>query len=390
MKKNRQIYIGILIANSILFCLFSNWFLFLLSISMLVLPVILYFFMNRDIKSTKLKVSMKSGWTVGQKSVLRVELESRHPFIAAGLMDLTLQSENLKFKEKKIYEIHIPISSSNRVFEMEYLPKLCGNVELSCTSAMAYDVLGLIGMDIEKPEKKSVCIYPKKIPLELEKKNDAGSIQEGEQYEKNKKGMDMTDIYDMREYIPGDNIRRVHWKLSSKLDNMVIREGSDTSHYDTILLIDIGLNEAQKEAEKETLSSAFEAAMTVSRNLLAIGIRHCVCTSQENGVSIFELSNEKDFLQMQEEMMQFPLPSQNGMGIYYAISENIENRYTKLIYVTAGEYRQELLKMSGRMDVTVLSIVDGDGEIRMSQDGRCQIIELPVQHINYHAHSILI
>lgn len=105
---------------------------------------------------------------------------------------------------------------------------------------------------------------------------------------------------------------------------------------------------------------------------------------------MFEIANENGYMQMQEEMMQLPLPSQNGMGIYYAISQNVENKYTKLIYVTAGECRQELLKMSGKMDVTVLSVVEGDGEIRMTQDGRCQIIELPVQHINYHLHSISI
>lgn len=390
MKKNRRIYIGILVFNGILFCLFSNWFLLVLFAAMLVLPIILWFLMNRDVKNTEIKILIKNGWIVGQKSVLRVELDSKNPFIAAGLMDLTLQLENFKFKEKKIYEIHIPISSSNRVFEVEYIPRLCGSVELSCTQAMAYDVLGLIGISMQKPEKRAICIYPKKVPIQLKKKNSTGSIRDGEQYEKNKKGMDMTDIYDMREYIPGDNIRRVHWKLSSKIDDMVIREGSDTSHYDTMLLLDIGLQMKEKEIEKEVLSAAFETGMTISKNLLDIGIRHCFCSSQETGVSIFELSDEKGYMQMQEEMMEFPLPSQSGMGIYYAISQNVESRYTKLIYVTAGECRQELLKMSGKIDVTALSIVEGDGEIRMTQDGRCQIIELPIQHINYHAHSILI
>ncbi len=346
--------------------------------------------MNQDIKNTEIEISMKGGWRVGQKSILRVELKTRHGFIAAGLMDLTLQLENFKFKEKKLFEIHLPISSSNRVFEIEYIPKLCGVVELSCTQAMAYDVLGLVGLSIEKPKTKSITIYPKKVAIQLKKKNDTGSIRDGDQYEKNKKGMDMSDIYDMREYIPGDNIRRVHWKLSSKLDNMVIREGSDTSHYDTILLLDIGLNNQEKAYQKELLSSAYETGMAVSRSLLLIGIQHCLCISQQSGVSKFELANESGYLKMQEEMLQIPIPNQNGMGIYYAVSQDIENKYTKLIYVTVGECRQELLKMGGKMDVTVISIAEGDGEIGMTEDGRCQIIELPVEHINYHTHSISI
>ena len=381
---------GILVFNVILFCLFSNWFLLLLSAAMLLMPVCLILFMKQDIKNTEIAISMKGGWRVDQKSILKVELKTRHGFVAAGLMDLTLQLENLKFKEKKLFEIHFPISSSNRVFEIEYIPKLCGAVELSCTRAMAYDILGLVDLSIKKPETKSITVYPKKVAIQLEKRNDAGSIRDGDQYEKNKKGMDMSDIYDMREYIPGDNIRRVHWKLSSKLDNMVIREGSDTSYYDTILLLDIGLNNQEKAYKKELLSAAYETGMAISRSLLLIGIQHCLCISQQSGVSVFELTNESGYLKMQEEMLQMPIPNQNGMGFYYAISQDIENKYTKLIYLTVGECRQELLQIGGKMDVTVISIAEGDGEIRMTEEGRCQIIELPVQHMNYHTHSISI
>ena len=381
---------GILVFNVILFCLFSNWFLLLLSAAMLLMPVCLILFMKQDIKNTEIAISIKGGWRVDQKSILKVELKTRHGLVAAGLMDLTLQLENLKFKEKKFFEIHFPISSSNRVFEIEYIPKLCGIVELSCTKAMAYDVLGLVDLSIKMPETKSITVYPKKVAIQLEKRNDAGSIRDGDQYEKNKKGMDMSDIYDMREYIPGDNIRRVHWKLSSKLDNMVIREGSDTSYYDTILLLDIGLNNQEKAYKKELLSAAYETGMAVSRSLLLIGIQHCLCISQQSGVSVFELTNESGYLKMQEEMLQMPIPNQNGMGFYYAISQDIENKYTKLIYLTVGECRQELLQIGGKMDVTVISIAEGDGEIRMTEEGRSQIIELPVQHMNYHAHSISI
>ena len=381
---------GILVFNVILFCLFSNWFLLLLSAAMLLMPVCLILFMKQDIKNTEIAISIKGGWRVDQKSILKVELKTRHGFVAAGLMDLTLQLENLKFKEKKLFEIHFPISSSNRVFEIEYIPKLCGIVELSCTKAMAYDILGLVDLSIKKPETKSITVYPKKVAIQLEKRNDAGSIRDGDQYEKNKKGMDMSDIYDMREYIPGDNIRRVHWKLSSKLDNMVIREGSDTSYYDTILLLDIGLTNQEKAYKKELLSAAYETGMAVSRSLLLIGIQHCLCISQQSGVSVFELTNESGYLKMQEEMLQMPIPNQNGMGFYYAISQDIENKYTKLIYLTVGECRQELLQIGGKMDVTVISIAEGDGEIRMTEEGRSQIIELPVQHMNYHTHSISI
>ena len=162
MKRNRRIYFGVLVFNVILFCLFSNWFLLLLSVAMVLMPVCLILFMKQDIRNTEIAISIKGGWRVDQKSILRVELKKRHGFVAAGLMDLTLQLENLKFKEKKFFEIRFPISSSNRVFEIEYIPKLCGVVELSCTKAISYDVLGLVDLSIKKPETKSITVYPRK------------------------------------------------------------------------------------------------------------------------------------------------------------------------------------------------------------------------------------
>ena len=49
---------------------------------------------------------------------------------------------------------------------------------------------------------------------------------------------DQSEMYDVREYIPGDDIRSVHWKLSSKVDQLLLRQASDPTHYHVVLLPD--------------------------------------------------------------------------------------------------------------------------------------------------------
>lgn len=39
-----------------------------------------------------------------------------------------------------------------------------------------------------------------------------------------RRGSDLTEPFRLREYAPGDSLRQIHWKLSSKLDRLVIRE----------------------------------------------------------------------------------------------------------------------------------------------------------------------
>ena len=61
MKRNRRIYFGVLVFNVILFCLFSNWFLLLLSVAMVLMPVCLILFMKQDIRNTEIAISIKGG-----------------------------------------------------------------------------------------------------------------------------------------------------------------------------------------------------------------------------------------------------------------------------------------------------------------------------------------
>lgn len=63
--------------------------------------------------------------------------------------------------------------------------------------------------------------------------NQKGRQNEGQQT-LSKKGYDATEVFELREYQPGDSIRTIHWKLSEKFDTVLVREPSDTSSYDIL------------------------------------------------------------------------------------------------------------------------------------------------------------
>ena len=45
----------------------------------------------------------------------------------------------------------------------------------------------------------------------------------------------MSEIYDLKTYYPGDDIRHVHWKLSAKTGEVLLKEGSHNSSFETVL-----------------------------------------------------------------------------------------------------------------------------------------------------------
>lgn len=51
-----------------------------------------------------------------------------------------------------------------------------------------------------------------------------GFDMESFRYSGSRPGDDPGETYDIREYRSGDSIRQIHWKLSGKLDDIMIRE----------------------------------------------------------------------------------------------------------------------------------------------------------------------
>lgn len=49
---------------------------------------------------------------------------------------------------------------------------------------------------------------------------------EAESYDDFQPGTDVSQIFDVREYRPGDRLQRIHWKLSAKSDGLLVREDS--------------------------------------------------------------------------------------------------------------------------------------------------------------------
>ena len=72
-------------------------------------------------------------------------------------------------------------------------------------------------------------------------------------------GDDPGETYDIRSYMPGDNIRQIHWKLTGKLDDVMIREKSYPVD-DTVLLLAESFQKDRNPLRAEAAAEVFAAA----------------------------------------------------------------------------------------------------------------------------------
>lgn len=85
---------------------------------------------------------------------------------------------------------------------------------------------------------------------------------EEENYAPDRKGNDASEIFQLRDYVPGDPVKQIHWKLSSKLNHILIKEASLPVSRSLLVFWDKNTEEAspdEMDAMAESVSSICQA-----------------------------------------------------------------------------------------------------------------------------------
>ena len=94
---------------------------------------------------------------------------------------------------------------------------------------------------------------------------------ESEEYDKNKPGDDISEVFQIREYRGGDRLQSIHWKLSARTDDLMVREYSLPIACAVVVFWDMEYDPREGYGE---LDEFFEAGISISLGLLEAGCEH--------------------------------------------------------------------------------------------------------------------
>lgn len=112
---------------------------------------------------------------------------------------------------------------SSTVMEKELLSRHAGRVEVVVTEFVTWDWLGILCLRDAGQRSSWVIVAPK---------TERGSGEElvasvenfPDENETKKRGTDVNPDYEIREYVPGDDLKSIHWKLTAKTGRTMVRE----------------------------------------------------------------------------------------------------------------------------------------------------------------------
>jgi len=80
-------------------------------------------------------------------------------------------------------------------------------------------------------------------------------------------------VFDIREFRPGDRLQRVHWKMTAKSEDYLVKEFSKPEGYPLILFLDLSADIPKQERLHRT-HQLIEIAASLSISLLAENCAH--------------------------------------------------------------------------------------------------------------------
>lgn len=169
----------------------------------------------------------------GESFALRLALQSRFSFPVARF-SARIRCHNLLTGETT--RVARKGAGGNVTLTAQVDEAHCGLVRCQVESVKVWDLLGIFSFSLPRPAPVEVL----SLPLDLPPVEEPTLLGQGEEEVAMvpRPGGGPGEDYDLRPYRKGDPLRNVHWKLSSKLDELVVREALEPLKIQAILTYD--------------------------------------------------------------------------------------------------------------------------------------------------------
>lgn len=102
-----------------------------------------------------------------------------------------------------------------------------GIYTIKADKIILYDMMRLFHKRLDRGREISVIVVPKVYPVTVPWDYEENLYEaESDRYSEKEPGDDPSQIFDIRDYQDGDRISRIHWKLSMKLNRVMVKEYS--------------------------------------------------------------------------------------------------------------------------------------------------------------------
>lgn len=226
MIKNWLIYLGTAAALFV-FSLFhgfeqSTWHLFLLFVTLPLISLLLSlpFMLITSLSGADLTVPGKL--YQDDSAELKLCVRSRKAVVMPFLRVRVRMRNAFAHDSLRCAKTFFGSAARPFVIEEKRLARHCGNVSVRPYACFVCDFLGMFFIPLRVHVSSGILVLPRPKPPAILPSADNTRVLGY----RPKPGGGFSDYYELRPYRDGDSLKNIHWKLSGKYDDLVVREPS--------------------------------------------------------------------------------------------------------------------------------------------------------------------
>lgn len=274
MLLNRLLYAALFVVSFVFVYFYGGRMPFMLFYSLLLLPVISFSYTFLTYRRFKFGQEInKHIVTKGTKLEFQFFLENTSlfffPFIKIRFFSSAATGNDAV---EDTYSLLPGISEKHMV---ELPCRYRGRYDVGIDKIEVRDLLGLISFNRPIPEPHYVIVYPSVIPLSHFRTAEA-HIEVETALGQNNRNSSNSVVSDIREYRYGDSMRKIHWKLSSKANRLMVKNYEGASEASVTVLIDLTPSLLDPSSSIIYEDKLIEAAVAVVN----------YCTGKNTGVKV--------------------------------------------------------------------------------------------------------
>ncbi|MEL7648114.1 MAG: DUF58 domain-containing protein [Sedimentibacter sp.] len=261
MITKRLKYGALLLAAFVFHIFVVDYISFWILVFLLMLPLVSLFITVLAMNGVTAELIIKKA-SIQKNESLPIHLKICNKYLLLACrcrVTLTIRNELLQQEQERLF--FITAGHSKETVEQVISSKYCGMLRCSIAELRIYDALGLFSFRKNIDSSYFVAVLPSVYPLMAISSAVLQDI-DNNITSRTMKGNDPSEIMDVREYRDGDRLARIHWKLSDKYEQLMVKDFCDPISNDVLLLFDLNSNSDEK------ISGLLDAVYSISDFLI--------------------------------------------------------------------------------------------------------------------------
>ena len=215
-------------------------------------------------KNLRVERKIHLAWaTVGESVPEQVRLIN-HGWLPALWVEITDESASLESPLRMVSDVG---RHSTRNRNLSHLFTHRGVYTLGPTHLRSSDPFGIYTLTMHDPSASTILVTPPVLSLSHIKIPSGGWSGE-ERYRRGYVERNISDL-GLRDYVPGDSLRRIHWHASAHYDNLIVRQQEAATSRDWCIYLDLDRNAQAGVGQHSTL----ELSIVLAASLAVRGLR---------------------------------------------------------------------------------------------------------------------